>query len=134
MPDFPAINSDIQKAIGPTPAPASSLPPWLIQALMGGLQATDAVQTAKNIGHGAHEYNPMMAPFSHGGAPMMMGGFALGDLVRHALLRHASQGTRNTADGAQALMNALGIMQTNHNLGNIMRTPPLINPKPGPTP
>jgi hypothetical protein len=84
------------------------------------LQAADAINSANAFRtHGEHETNPMMAPFSHGGAPTMMAGFGIGDLLRHALLRHASQGTKNTADAAQAVMNALGILQTNNDARRI---------------
>ena len=47
----------------------------------------------------------------------MMGSFALSDLLRNVLLRHASQGTQNTAAGLQGLANITGILQTDHNMG-----------------
>jgi hypothetical protein len=109
-PDFSQM-----KAAVSTPAQPSGggMSPGVLQALMYALQAYDSANTAKDVARGGKETNPLLAPFSHGGAPTMALGFALGDLLRNHLLKHASQGTRNTADGAQALTNLLGIMQTN---------------------
>lgn len=88
----------------------------LLHAILYGLQAADAMRSAQDFKVGGHETNPMLAPFSHGGAPMMALGFGLGDVLRNVLLRHASQGTRNTADGGQALSNLAGILQTGRDM------------------
>jgi len=69
-----------------------------------------------------------------GVAPTMAVGFGLGDLLHHYLLRHVSQGTRNTADAIQALSNVAGIMQTNGNRGGFVPRvpPPTLTPVSGP--
>lgn len=133
MPDLKHMNAAVQNAIGPQPSPGSAHTSALLRALVYGLQAADAANSSKAFGKGLHETNPLMRPFSHGGPLMMGGGFALGDLVRNALLRHASQGTQNTAAAAQALSNLLGIGQTNAALhGRAGATPPLVAPTPAP--
>ncbi len=122
-PDFQAINSSIHQAVQP-PQGGGQLPPHLVQLLMYALQAADAVKSGQLFQHpSTYETNPMMKPFSHGGAPTMALGFGLGDILRNALLRHASQGTRNTADILQGLSNVQGIAQTQHALNSQPRTP-----------
>lgn len=117
MPLSPQAQQTFRNWVGEVqPAATASPHPGALQALVYALQGIDAMQSAAAFRRGGHEINPMMQPFSHGGAPTMMAGFALGDLLRNALLRHASQGTRNTADGAQALSNLAGILQTNNAL------------------
>lgn len=132
-PNFPAINASIQQAIAPQqPAPQD---PHMARYLMYAAQLADAMNSGGAFAHnGEHETNPMMAPFSHGGAPTMAVGFGLGDLLHHYLLRHVSQGTRNTADAIQALSNVAGIMQTNGNRGGFVPRvpPPTLTPVSGP--
>ena len=98
------------------------------------LQAYDAQNSAKAFRNGEHETNPMMKPFSHGGAPTMALGFAGGDLLRNALLKHfhATPATESAVDGAQALQNALGIMQTDRNMPHaaVQMPGPLPTPPP----
>ncbi len=108
---------DMQAIAGAASAPAQPpVPTNLARMILYGLQAYDAVNSANAFAHhGEHETDPLMQPFSHGGAPTMALGFGLYDLLHHALLRHASQGTRNTADFGQAALNAAGILQTNRN-------------------
>jgi len=135
MPNFgPAINANIQKAINSPQQQQQQqgggihVPAHLVQYLMYAAQLADAVNSASAFkNNGEHETNPMMKPFSHGGAPTMALGFGLGDLLRNAVLRHASPGTRNTADAAQAASNLMGILQTN---GNKAPTPPPTQPLP----
>lgn len=125
MPDLSHINASIQQAIHPPEQQSHALPPHLVQAIMYALQGVDAVNSANNFrAHGMHETNPMMRPFSHGGALTMAAGFGLGDILRHALLRHASPGVRNAADGAQAASNIMGILQTNAAARHDAQNPP----------
>lgn len=104
------------RALNPPGQPAGQSPN-LIRQMLYALQAYDAANSANFMAHGGginhHETNPMMAPFSHMGPLGYAMGFGLGDLVRAMLLKHASQGTKNTADILQGLSNLQGISQTN---------------------
>jgi hypothetical protein len=97
-----------QQGKGPDPA--------LIRAIMYGLQLHDSINSAKFFKEqpGNHEMDPIMKPFSHGGAVTMAAGFALQDLIRTALLR--ASGIPNApavGDMAQAFANVDGIQTTN---------------------
>ena len=109
-PDFPQINASLQTAVDPSPAPT---PDHLARTIMYALQGADAMNSANKFRTGLHETDPLMKPFSHGGAPMMALGFGLIDMMRQAMMKHASPGTQNTADALQGLSNLAGIMQTN---------------------
>ena len=91
----------------------------LAQAILYALQATDALNSQRDFARGGTEMDAGMRMIG-GARPTaldMMGSFALSDLLRNVLLRHASQGTQNTAAGLQGLTNLTGILQTDHNLG-----------------
>ncbi|MBV8580055.1 MAG: hypothetical protein JOZ86_05420 [Candidatus Eremiobacteraeota bacterium] len=81
------------------------------------LQAYDAVQTSIALrAHNRYEQNGSMRPFSHGGLPTIALGFALGDLTRARLLRHAPEEVSESANAAQALANLDGILNTRRTL------------------
>lgn len=99
--------------------PATTMPsvqadtPALRDAMYGA-QLYDAVNSANFMrSPRSFETDPFMRPFSHGGVPTMLAGFALTDLIRNLALRHASTGTKNLGDILQFLANAQGIAQTN---------------------
>ena len=84
-----------------------------VRAALYALQAIDAVQTAIALRHERrYEQNRMLRPFAHGGLPTLLFGFAIGDVVRDAATRRAPQPVRDGADGAQALSNLDGILNT----------------------
>ena len=53
-----------------------------------------------------------MRPFSHGGIPTLVLGFALGDIARERLTQRSPERQRETANAAQALANLDGILNT----------------------
>lgn len=70
-------------------------------------------QSSGDVYTTAHETNPMMKPFSHGGVGMMVVGFAVGDILRGQLFRRSSSRTRAAVDYAQGASNVAGILETN---------------------
>ncbi len=111
-PDFPSINANISRSIhAPAPGHPANLE-HLLPYIMYAAQLFDAANSARSLANGGQEKDPVMQPFSHGGFPTMAAGFGLTDLLRGALLHRASQGTRNTGDAAQTLLNLTGIAQT----------------------
>jgi hypothetical protein len=86
------------------------------RAILYVLQAYDAVQSAAGTRRGGIERNPLVRPFSHGGIPTYALGFALGDVMRSALLRHTSRELRDGGDELQALANLDGILTTHSSL------------------
>lgn len=97
-----------------SPKPAQENP--MLAGLAAGTQLYDGINTMRGIGqYGQHEMNPAVAPFTHGGMPMMLAGGALLDLFKNQLLKHASAGTKNTADVLQTLGHLYGILVTNKN-------------------
>lgn len=94
--------------------PQAPHPSRALQDLVYALQAADSVNSANLFRNhpGTREMDPMMAPFSHGGALTMAAGFGLSDILRNILTRHASPGAQNNAAAMQALANVIGIGQT----------------------
>lgn len=83
------------------------------RAIVYVLQAFDAAQTSAALRRsGRYEQNRMMRPFAHGGTLTLALGFALGDVARDRLLAHAPERLRDAANGAQALANIDGILNT----------------------
>lgn len=110
-PDFDAMNAAFHKtleSVHPEPKPMP-----IDQAAGYGLQAADAFNSASHFRHGEHERNPFMAPYSHGGAPTMLAGFAIGDVIRNLAMKHASEGNKHAAMYLQAAANLIGIALTN---------------------
>lgn len=112
-PDLEAITAAFHAA---NPDSTSTPSTTAIRNAMYLAQLADAVNSTRGFKSGEHETNPTMRPFSHGGIPMMLLGFGIGDALRDHLLRHASKGTRNTADAMQTVLNLAGIAQTNADL------------------
>jgi hypothetical protein len=84
-----------------------------LDPVLYAIQALDAARTDAGIRHcRMKESNPLMRPFAHGGFLMLESAFAIGDLIRWRLLRHASAGTRRELDEVQIGTNAEGILQT----------------------
>ena len=79
------------------------------------LQGIDAVQTGAAVRAGGREQNPMLRPLSHS-ALGMAAGFALGDVIRGALVRRAPDRVKTAVDGAQAASNLEGILFTRASL------------------
>lgn len=73
-------------------------------------QAYDAVVSVRMFKQGEVEMDPLMKPFSHGGVPMMLAGFAAQDLVRGFVLRNASVGQKNTEMGVQTALEIASII------------------------
>ena len=106
-PDYVAINQALHR-----PVIAHRASPFL-RGTMYVLQVADAIISANGFEHqGMKEMNPMMRPFSHGGLPMMLVGFGLGDVLHHIVMRKASAGEKNTANALQAASNVEGIVQS----------------------
>ena len=97
---------------------ASSLP---VRPILYVLQLVDSIQSAHGRRIGAVETNPMVKPFSHGGAATYALGFALGDVLRTAVFRHAPKAVSDAADGAQAMSNLGGILDTRATLLQLAR-------------
>jgi len=97
--------------------PAATHRNRFVRPLMYALQAFDAVQTANALRKtGRYESNGMLRPFTHGGAPTIFAGFAIGDILRDKLFAHARASHRDAIDAAQALSNVEGIVTTAHSL------------------
>ena len=105
-PDYVAINQAIHR-----PVVAHRASPFL-RGTMYVLQIADAVISADTFRQGAREENPMMRPFSHGGLPMMLVGFGMGDILHRIVMHRASVGAKNTANALQAASNVEGIIQS----------------------
>ena len=106
-PDYVAINQALHR-----PVIAHRASPFL-RGTMYVLQIADAIISANGFEHqGMKETNPMMRPFSHGGLPMMLVGFGLGDVLHRIVMRKASVGAKNTANALQAASNIEGIAQS----------------------
>ncbi|HEY4440922.1 MAG TPA: hypothetical protein VGN14_10715 [Candidatus Elarobacter sp.] len=81
------------------------------------LQAIDAMETSIALRQPRHfEQNRMVRPFSHGGFPTLLVGFALGDVVRDRIMRRAPEQAREGANAAQALANVDGILNTQRSM------------------
>jgi len=96
------------------PARTETTPTLRTTARLAGyvLQAFDAAQSARGLRLGGRETNPMMKPFSHGGAMTMGLGFAVGDLIRGAVLRRSSNKVKIAADVMQGVSNVQGLIAT----------------------
>ena len=107
-PDYVAINQAIHR-----PVIAHRASPFL-RGTMYVLQIADAIISADGFEHHKmREGNPIMRPFSHGGLPMMLVGFGMGDVLHRIVMRRASVGTKNTANALQAAANIEGVIQSN---------------------
>lgn len=109
-----------QQQFTPYVSPKPEQPQFALQAQhdnlrlpMYALQAYDAINSGNFFANnpGTYERQPMMRPFSHGGAPMMALGFGLYDVLRDALTRHNPK-LRQALEGLQIGNNIQGIMQT----------------------
>jgi hypothetical protein len=97
---------------GPLQPHAVSVP-TVTRIVMYMLQAIDGAESARALRtSGRREENPMMRPFSHGGALTMDLGFAMGDIVREFTLRRSSEAVQASADALQAASNIDGILTT----------------------
>ena len=106
-PDYAAINQAIHR-----PVIAHRASPFL-RGTMYVLQVADAIVSANGFEHyKMTEDDPVMRPFSHGGLPMMLVGFGLGDVLHRIVMRKASAGEKNTANALQAASNVEGIVQS----------------------
>ena len=106
-PDYVAINQAIHR-----PVVAHRASPFL-RGTMYVLQIADAIISADGFEHHAMtEDDPMMRPFSHGGLPMMLVGFGMGDILHRIVMHRASVGAKNTANALQAASNVEGIIQS----------------------
>jgi hypothetical protein len=75
-------------------------------------QAYDAFNSAHRFREGGREMDPTYRPFSHGGAPTMLLGFAAVDGAV-LLAAHAFRVKRDAAERALAAQSAIGILYTN---------------------
>jgi hypothetical protein len=107
---------DLQKHLPKEEAQPTGLEHGLIKAILYGLQGYDAVNSANffKAKPGNHETDPLMNPFSHGGAATMAGGFEMYNLLRDLIL-HKIGGRKleDAGDASQAYSNYAGIKQTN---------------------
>jgi hypothetical protein len=95
----------------------NSLEHHLLKAALYGLQGYDAVNSANffKAKPGNHETDPIMKPFSHGGAVTMAGGFEFYNLLRDLILHKlGGQKAADAGDLSQIYSNVQGIKQTNN--------------------
>lgn len=94
-----------------TPAPAR--PSTALRIAEYALQAVDAnLSGIAMTKHGAIEGNLEMKPFSHGGIPMFLVGYALYDIVSGALTRRWKVAHKNAGAIVQIGTNVQGILRT----------------------
>lgn len=93
-----------------TPPPA---PSRVLRMSMYALQLADATLSGiTDTRLGAHEGNPQMKPFSHGGVPMFIVGYAAWDILSGALERRFRPSQKNALAVAQIGSNINGILTT----------------------
>ena len=92
-----------------------------LRPAMYGAQAYDAFNTAQFLrssppGVNRFETDALMRPFSHGGAPTMLAGFAIYDVLKDLFTRHNPK-LRAILEAAQLVQNVGGIAKTNASRG-----------------
>jgi hypothetical protein len=87
------------------------------RTIMYALQAVDAEESARSLRLGATETNFRLKPFSHGGTPMMLAGFAAWDLVSGFVQRRWPTRLKTAVDAGQTASNVAGLLQTEAAIG-----------------
>lgn len=94
--------------------PAPDHPSSELRVTMYALQATDAILSGVTFNRhpGDREGNPQMRPFSHGGVPMFIAGYAVWDIVSGALTRRFKASHKDLITVQQIGSNVDGILTT----------------------